>query len=112
MSPRERSLVTISSLIAMGKTAQLAGHLARGLEERVAAHETSGLLAHLAIYSGWPNAVSALAVYEQVYTTPTRNKIWARSDVVHPPLAGRRRYSSPLVRAAQVAASEHPSSRN
>jgi 4-carboxymuconolactone decarboxylase len=25
-------------------------------------------LAHLAIYSGWPNAVSALAVYEQVYT--------------------------------------------
>ena len=68
LSPRERSLVTISSLIATGKTAQLAGHLARGLENGLQPTETSGLLAHLAIYSGWPNAVSALAVYEQVYT--------------------------------------------
>jgi 4-carboxymuconolactone decarboxylase len=29
--------------------------------------EASGLLAHLAIYCGWPSAVSALEVYEQVY---------------------------------------------
>jgi alkylhydroperoxidase/carboxymuconolactone decarboxylase family protein YurZ len=32
------------------------------------ASEASGLLAHLAIYCGWPSAVSALEVYEQVYT--------------------------------------------
>ena len=69
MSPRDRSLVTISALIATGKTAQLAGHLARGLENGLQPSETSGLLAHLAIYSGWPNAVSALQVYEQVYAT-------------------------------------------
>ena len=31
LSPRDRSLVTISVLIATGKTAQLAGHLGRGL---------------------------------------------------------------------------------
>ena len=68
LSPRERSLVTISSLIATGKTAQLTGHLARGLDNGLRPTETSGLLAHLAIYSGWPNAVSALPVYEQVYT--------------------------------------------
>lgn len=30
--------------------------------------EASGVLAHLAIYCGWPSAVSALDVYEQVYT--------------------------------------------
>ena len=67
LSSRDRSLVTISALIATGKTAQLPGHLARGLENGLQPRETSGMLAHLAIYCGWPSAVSALPVYEQVY---------------------------------------------
>jgi 4-carboxymuconolactone decarboxylase len=68
LSPRDRSLVTISVLIATGKPAPLAGHLGRALDNGVKPAEASGLLAHLAIYSGWPNAVSALDVYDQVYT--------------------------------------------
>jgi 4-carboxymuconolactone decarboxylase len=68
LSARDRSLVTISVLIATGKTAQLAGHLGRALDNGIRPSEASGLLAHLAVYSGWPNAVSALEVYEQVYT--------------------------------------------
>ena len=68
LSPRDRSLVTISVLIATGKTAQLAGHLGRGLTNGVKPSEASALLAHLAIYCGWPSAVSALEVYEQVYS--------------------------------------------
>lgn len=68
LSPRDRSLVTISVLIATGKPAQLAGHLGRALDNGVQATEASGVLAHLAIYSGWPNAVSALDIYDQVYT--------------------------------------------
>jgi 4-carboxymuconolactone decarboxylase len=68
LSPRDRSLVTITVLIATGKPAQLAGHLARALDNGVQPSETSGLLAHLAIYCGWPSAVSALDVYAQVYT--------------------------------------------
>ena len=68
LSPRDRSLVTISVLIATGKPAQLAGHLGRALNNGVQPSEASGLLAHLAIYCGWPSAVSALEVYEQVYT--------------------------------------------
>jgi 4-carboxymuconolactone decarboxylase len=67
LSPRDRSLVTISVLIATGKTAQLAGHLTRGLMNGVKPSEASALLAHLAIYCGWPAAVSALDVYDQVY---------------------------------------------
>jgi 4-carboxymuconolactone decarboxylase len=66
-SPRDRSLVTISVLIATGKPAQLAGHLGRALTNGVQPTEASGLLAHLAIYCGWPSAVSALEIYEQVY---------------------------------------------
>jgi 4-carboxymuconolactone decarboxylase len=68
LSPRDRSLVTISVLIATGKPAQLGGHLGRALDNGVLATEASGLLAHLAIYCGWPSAVSALEVYDQVYT--------------------------------------------
>jgi 4-carboxymuconolactone decarboxylase len=68
LSPRERSLVTLSVLIATGKPAQLTGHLGRALDNGVRPSEASGLLAHLAIYCGWPSAVSALEVYDQVYT--------------------------------------------
>ena len=68
LSPRDRSLVTVSVLIATGKPAQLTGHLNRALTNGVKPSEASGVLAHLAIYSGWPNAVSALEVYDQVYT--------------------------------------------
>jgi 4-carboxymuconolactone decarboxylase len=68
LSPRDRSLVTISVLIATGKPAQLEGHLGRALNNGVTPTEASGVLAHLAIYSGWPSAVSALEVYDRVYT--------------------------------------------
>ena len=67
LSPRDRSLVTVAALIATGKTAPLAGHLGRALDNGLLASEASGLLAHLAIYCGWPSAVAALEAYEQVY---------------------------------------------
>jgi 4-carboxymuconolactone decarboxylase len=67
LSPRDRSLVTIAALIATGKTAQLGGHLGRALDNGLRPGEASGVLAHLAIYSGWPNAVSALQIYDDVY---------------------------------------------
>ncbi len=88
LSPRDRSLVTISVLIATGKTAQLAGHLGRALDNGVQPGEASGLLAHLAVYSGWPNAVSALDVYEQVYTA--RKVDTAALRAVGPRLASAR----------------------
>lgn len=68
LSPRDRSLAVISVLIATSKPAQLRGHLGRALDNGVTPVEASGVLTHLAIYSGWPNAVSALEVYDGVYT--------------------------------------------
>jgi len=68
LSPRDRSLVTITTLIATGRSAVLAGHLSRALDNGVTPGEASGLLAHLAIYCGWPSAVGALDAYDQVYT--------------------------------------------
>ena len=68
LAPRDRSLVVITVLIATGKTAPLTGHLGRALNNGVLPSEASGVLAHLAIYCGWPSAVAALEVYDQVYT--------------------------------------------
>ena len=67
LSPRDRSLVVLAVLIATGKTAQMTGHLNRGLSNGLLPREISGLVTHLAFYTGWPNAVSALGVIEQVF---------------------------------------------
>lgn len=71
LSPRDRSLMVISVLIATNKAAQLRGHLGRALDNGVTPVEASGVLTHLAFYCGWPTAVSALDVYEEVYTART-----------------------------------------
>ena len=74
LSPRDRSLVTVSVLIATGKPAQLAGHLGRALDNGVQPSEASGLLAHLAIYCGWPSAVSAPQGLHSVHRPEDRHR--------------------------------------
>lgn len=68
LSPRDRSLVTLSVLIATGKTAQMPGHLGRSLTNGIKPTEVAGMVTQLAFYTGWPNAVSALNVIEDVFT--------------------------------------------
>ncbi len=67
LAPRDRSIVTLSVLIATGKTAQMAGHLARGLDNGIKPVEVAGIVTQLAFYTGWPNAVSALNAVEKVF---------------------------------------------
>jgi 4-carboxymuconolactone decarboxylase len=65
---RDRSLVTISALIASGKSVQLGGPLPRGLDNGLTRAEASRIIAHLAFYAGWPNAISgtvAKTVFER-----------------------------------------------
>lgn len=66
LTPRDRSIVTLSALISGGNTAQLTGHLNRALDNGVRPVEIGGIITHLAFYTGWPNAVSALAPTRQV----------------------------------------------
>jgi 4-carboxymuconolactone decarboxylase len=80
LSPRDRSLVTITVLIATGKAAVLSGHLNRALDNGVLPSEASGVLAHLAVYAGWPSAVAALEVYDQVYGTRRVDTAALRGD--------------------------------
>ncbi len=67
LSLRDRSLVTVSALIAAGKTEQLTGHLVRALDHGIKPGEIGEVITHLAFYSGWPSAVSALPVADEVF---------------------------------------------
>jgi len=62
LSKRDRSLATVSALIAMNRPDQLRSHIARALENGVTQEELIEAITHLAFYSGWPNAVTAIAV--------------------------------------------------
>ncbi|TAJ26644.1 carboxymuconolactone decarboxylase family protein [Bosea sp. (in: a-proteobacteria)] len=67
LAPRDRSIVTLSVLIATGKTVQMAGHLGRGLDNGIKPSEVAGMVTQLAFYTGWPNAVSTLNEVEKVF---------------------------------------------
>ena len=67
LAPRDRSIVTLSVLIATGKTAQMTSHLGRGLDNGIKPSEVAGMVTQLAFYTGWPNAVSALNEVEKVF---------------------------------------------
>lgn len=66
LSPRDRSLVTIASLVAGGNTEQLSAHLRIGLANGLTEAEISEAITHLAFYAGWPKAMSAVTVARDV----------------------------------------------
>ncbi|NTJ11607.1 (R)-mandelonitrile lyase [Rhizobium lusitanum] len=67
LTPRDRSLVTISVLISTGKGHVLANHVKRALDNGVEPREVGEVITHLAFYSGWPNAMSAVAEVKKVF---------------------------------------------
>jgi 4-carboxymuconolactone decarboxylase len=67
LAPRDRSLVTVSALIATGQVAQMPYHLNRAMDNGLTQAEASEAIAHLAFYVGWPNAFSALPVAKEVF---------------------------------------------
>lgn len=67
LSPRDRSVVTVSALVAGYRTNELPFHMKRALENGVTRDELIEAITHLAFYSGWPTANSALAVARRVF---------------------------------------------
>lgn len=67
LSKRDRSLATVSALVAMNRPDQLRSHLAIAKRNGVTEAELIETITHLAFYSGWPNAVSAIAVAKEVF---------------------------------------------
>jgi 4-carboxymuconolactone decarboxylase len=66
LSKRDRSLITVATLVALNRTEQLRGHLERALGNGVTESEIVELITHLAFYSGWPTAMSAALLAKEV----------------------------------------------
>jgi 4-carboxymuconolactone decarboxylase len=66
LAPRDRSLVTVSALIATGQVAQVPYHLGRAMDNGLTAAEAGEVVTHVAFYAGWPNAFSAAPVVKDV----------------------------------------------
>ena len=66
LAPRDRSLVTVSALVATGQVAQITYHLNRAMDNGLTREEAGEVLGHLAFYAGWPNAFSAAPVVKDV----------------------------------------------
>jgi 4-carboxymuconolactone decarboxylase len=67
LSPRDRSLVTVSALIAMNRPDQLRSHMARARNNGVTEDALIETITHLAFYAGWPSAVTAIGVAREVF---------------------------------------------
>jgi len=70
LSKRDRSLATVTALIALNRTEQLPFHIRRGLENGLSKDELLELITHLAFYSGWPNSMSALRIAKEEFGKP------------------------------------------
>lgn len=68
LSPRDRSLITVAALVALGRDAQLTGHLLRALDNGLTLDQLAEAITHLAFYAGWPAAMSAVGVLASVTT--------------------------------------------
>jgi 4-carboxymuconolactone decarboxylase len=67
LSPRDRSLITVAALVALYRTNELPIHLKRAIKNGVTKEELVEVITHLAFYSGWPTANTAVPIARKVF---------------------------------------------
>ena len=67
LTPRDRSIVTLAAPIARSQTIEMPYYLNIALDNGVKPREISEIITHLAFYSGWPNAMSAVAAAKDLF---------------------------------------------
>lgn len=67
LSKRDRSLITISSLISLYRFGQLPGHIKRGLDNGLTKEEIGEAITHIAFYAGWPCSAQAVSIASEVF---------------------------------------------
>jgi 4-carboxymuconolactone decarboxylase len=68
LSRRDRSLITISSLVSAGNIDQLRAHIPMGIANGLTKEEIIEAITHVAFYAGWPRGVSALTLAQKLLT--------------------------------------------
>lgn len=69
LTPRDRSLVTVSALVASGQAQQITFHLNRAMDNGLTREQAGEVVTQLAFYAGWPNAMTALPVFKDVFAS-------------------------------------------
>lgn len=67
LPPRDRSLATVSALVATGLTGQITSHLNIAMDNGLTEVQANEVLTQLAFYAGWPRAFSAMPVFKEVF---------------------------------------------
>ena len=67
LSKRDRSLITVATLIALYRTGQLPGHIGRALDNGVTKEEIGEVITHMAFYAGWPTAANAVQIAKEAF---------------------------------------------
>ncbi|WP_410210019.1 carboxymuconolactone decarboxylase family protein [Aquirhabdus sp.] len=67
LSPRDRSLITVASLVSLYRINEMPFHFKKALDNGIGRDELVELITHLAFYSGWPTANTALMIAQRVF---------------------------------------------
>lgn len=67
LSKRDRSLITVSALVAMDRPDQLRSHLRLARQNGLTEEQLVEAITQLAFYSGWPTAVTAISIAKEVF---------------------------------------------
>ncbi len=68
LSPRDRSIVTVTALMASGVLdSSLQYHISKAKENGVTKEEIAEILTHAAFYAGWPKAWAAFRYAKEIY---------------------------------------------
>lgn len=70
LSKRDRSLVTVATLIALSRSEQMGSHMKRALDNGVTQEELVEVITHIAFYAGWPAAMTALNIAKKATEQP------------------------------------------
>lgn len=80
LSKRDRSLITVAALAALYRPEQLPFHLEKAVENELTRNELVEVFTHLAFYAGWPAAVSALNLLQNLPAAPNQANVNCRSS--------------------------------
>jgi 4-carboxymuconolactone decarboxylase len=72
LSKRDRSLVTVATLIALYRPEQMAAHMQRAIDNGVTVDELVEVITHVAFYAGWPSAMTAITMAKGLFENGER----------------------------------------
>ena len=66
LSQRDKSLITVTCLVALNRIEQVDFHLKKAFENGMTKEELVAAITHIAFYAGWPTAASGLVHLKKI----------------------------------------------